>query len=120
MQLTLKSHSANGICKNVPLGEISETLSQLILDPALAYEWGIDAAQAKPIQGADLKTISHTFDLQLQSNKPKLVTRKATKSDAHETRRDRGASEVLVVLCRLLLPASHCCVFAKASKYTLF
>jgi hypothetical protein len=83
LQLTLKYHGATDICKNIAISEIVDALPQLILDP-MASEWGIDAVQAKPIQGAELKTLTNAFDLQLQNNKPKLVKRKAanTASDA--------------------------------------
>jgi hypothetical protein len=75
LQLTLKYHGATDICKNLGLEQISEKLPQLILDP-LASEWGVEAVQSKPIQGAELKTMTSVWDLQLL-NKPALVKRKA-------------------------------------------
>jgi hypothetical protein len=90
LQLTLKYHGATDICKNIAISEIVDALPQLILDP-MASEWGIDAVQAKPIQGAELKTLTNAFDLQLQNNKPKLVKRKAANasSDASPAAHDR-------------------------------
>jgi SAM-dependent methyltransferase len=77
LQLTLKYHGATDICKNLGIDELSEKLPELILDP-LASEWGVDAVQAKPIQGAELTTLTDVLDLQLNNNKPALVKRKAT------------------------------------------
>eukprot|EP00980_Cylindrotheca_fusiformis_P024709 scaffold12324_cov144-Cylindrotheca_fusiformis.AAC.4 len=82
LQLTLKYYGATDICKNIALPDIGNSLPQLILDP-MASEWGVDAVQAKPIQGAELKTLDNVFELQqLQSNKPKLKKRKANSTNA--------------------------------------
>ena len=73
LQLTLKYHGATDVCKNLNLEQITEKLPELILDP-LASEWGVEAVQARPIQGAELKTISSIWDLRL--DKAALVEQK--------------------------------------------
>jgi hypothetical protein len=78
LQLTLKYHGATDICKNIMLEEISEKLPSLILDPVVS-EWGIEAIQARPIQGAKLETTSTVWDLQLQK-KPKLKSQQLKSS----------------------------------------
>lgn len=62
LQLTIKYHGATDICKNMAPEEISVKLSHLILEP-LASEWGVQAVQAQPFQGAELKTLQDVWIL---------------------------------------------------------
>ena len=62
LQLTIKYHGATDICKNMAPEEIFEKLAHLILEP-LASEWGVQAVQAQPFQGAELKTLHDRWEL---------------------------------------------------------
>lgn len=88
LQLTLKYHGATDICKNIGISEIQDALSELIVDPKMASEWGMEAVQTKPMQGAELKTLSHIYDLQqIHTDKPKLIQRKVnSKTKTDDTR----------------------------------
>jgi SAM-dependent methyltransferase len=75
LQLTLKYHGATDICKNFELNEIPSKLPEMMLNP-LASEWGLEAVRANPIQGAELKTSTNIWDLQL-NNKAALVQQRS-------------------------------------------
>ena len=80
-QITLKYHGATDICKNVPIEDVAKTIYDLILDPALASEWGIINLKAQPIQGAQLTTTDTIFDLRLDTKSPSLREKKAIADD---------------------------------------
>jgi hypothetical protein len=80
-QITLKYHGATDICKNVPIEDVAKTIYDLILDPALASEWGIENLKAQPIQGAQLTTTDTIFDLRLDTKSPSLREKKVIADD---------------------------------------
>jgi hypothetical protein len=63
LQLTIKYHGATDICKNMAPDEISTKLAHLLLEP-LASEWGVQAVQVRPFQGAELKTLQDLWELE--------------------------------------------------------
>ena len=97
LQLTWKYHGATDICKNLAVNEISEILPKLILEAPLASEWGAEAIDKNPIQGAELQTLNQVVDLQLAGNKkPKLTSRSSNKTKAQTpTAHDREKQVIL-------------------------
>lgn len=78
LQLTLKYHGATDICRNIQTSEIEERLRSFILDP-IPSEWGIEAVQALPIQGAQLTTLSSEWEMILRRNNDGKSTLKQKK-----------------------------------------
>jgi hypothetical protein len=97
LQLTLKYHLATDIVKNVKITEIRETITRLILDPAVASEWGVQAARFHPIQGALLETTEERWNLSLDG-KPTLQNQKLKSRKIHIASRELSHDRVKQVL----------------------
>jgi hypothetical protein len=67
LQLTIKYHLATDVVKNIDLVDIPNTLNNLLLDPSMASEWGVQAVRSHPMRGALLETTNEAWDLALAS-----------------------------------------------------
>jgi hypothetical protein len=95
LQLTIKYHLATDIVKNIELTDIDQVLTNLIVDPKVASEWGVQAVQSHNMKGATLETTENVFELLLVDNKEASIRKhkadKTTQSIASQytTQHDR-------------------------------